>query len=104
MANLLDGSQRERSPKHGKAAEKSLLPLTEQVMTPVDGCGESLLARDPAATSREEAKAVGEALENLSGSEIDVWSGQRQVRWRAGCHQGDGRSRRQFPRLRCPSR
>src|SRR3954468_7003639 len=70
MANLLDGSQRERSPKHGKAAEKSLLPLTEQVMTPVDGCGESLLARDPAATSREEAKAVGEALENLSGSEM----------------------------------
>ena len=69
FGHLLGGLERAAAGEDGEAGEEPLLLGGEQVVAPLDGGAERLLAGVGVAAALQEVEALGEALEDLGGRE-----------------------------------
>src|SRR5207342_1106074 len=66
----LGGLDREAGREDGQTPQDHLLVFVKQVVTPIECCGQRLLAVHPSTTARQEAEAVVEPIEQLHWREL----------------------------------
>ena len=93
----LDVVERERAREHRETAEDRLLGRVEQVVRPLDGGEQCLVARFGATPGREQREALVETGRDI-GQRHAFGPWPPPARWRAARRRGAGRSRRPMAR------